>query len=420
MTRLFAILTCAATLATAQSDISDRLSRAIRGESTGAPHALPAGFSIAAKSGDVGQAIAGPVSGVNSRAAFQAMLRQVSPYFDHAPGLQAAFADPKNMQIQALFKASYQGTPVRGLMIVTAQNGSGTGAILFDRENLFAKSVGALSKQMAAAAPKGTPAPAGPAQLTRTPLPDGSGFIGLPPGWRVLDSYKGALDVAGPDQQSMSLGIAHQVFRQGRPGGALIIGPYRPPWPAWQLFVDFANRGALSRGEMSMRLLEQSPEQSPAGQAEWLAYEASIRGAKRKGLAYVITKPFNDDIGTWFLYTSFIGAPAERWAQDLPTMWAIWKSWSINPSVFRECMDAALRSMRETTQIIQDMNRSRSHAFDNANYGWDECIRGVTMIEDIESHERAEVDTNHVDWWLEQFNRRGYNVRKVPLADLVP
>ncbi len=405
-------------IANAQSDISDRFSKAMRGESPDTSKGLPAGFSVAAKSGDFGQAITGSVAGATAKAAFSAMYRQLSPYFDKPPALQVAFADPQGRQVQALFKASYHSVSVTGLMSVAAQNGAGTGTIVFDRENLFAKSVGPMSKQLGASVPPGAAA-AGPPQLTRTPLPDGSGFIGLPAGWRAVDSYKGAVDIAGPNEQVMSLGIANQVFSRGQPGGALIIGPYRPPWPAWQLFVDHANKGALARGEMRMRMLEESPAQSTAGQAEWFSYEVEMQGKHRRGLSYVITKPFHDDIGTWFLYTSYAGAPAERWSQDLPTMWAIWKSWSINPQVFRERMDSAIQSMRETTKIIQEMNASRSRAFANHNFGFDEYIRGVTMIEDIETHERAEVDTNHVDWWLEQLNKRGYVVQKVPLTDLV-
>jgi hypothetical protein len=48
----------------------------------------------------------------------------------------------------------------------------------------------------------------------------------------------------------------------------------------------------------------------------------------------------------WYYYNSIVSAPSERFEQELPTLWEIWKSWSVNPAVFRERMDAALRSVR--------------------------------------------------------------------------
>ena len=324
----------------------------------------------------------------------------------------------RDRQIQAFFKASYRGAPVRGIIVVTVENGEGTATLLFDREDQFAKSFPVLSKQMAAAQPKNVPG--GLAPLTRTRLPDGSGWVGLPAGWKITGAYKGTTDLVGPNGESMVLGAAQHVFMRGNPNSPIMFGSYRPPWEAWQLHLDFLNKGALSRGEASMRSVEQAPAQSAAGTAAWLAYELTGGSAKFRGLAYVITKPFHDDLGSWFCYASHMNAPAARWPQAMPVMWSIWKSWSVNPAVFRERMDSALQSMRETTQLILDANKYRTHSFANTNYGWDECIRGVTMIENVNSHARAEVDTNHVEWWIAEFQRLGYDVRVVPTMELVP
>ena len=312
---------------------------------------------------------------------------------------------------------------MRGLIVVGVQAGKGTAAVFFDQEARFSQSLPLLSKQMSASLPKPQPgggSPRAPARLVRTQLPDGSGNIGLAPGWQITGSFKGTVDTVGPSGQAMSLGGAQQVFGFGSPDSIMMYGAYRPPWPAWQLFVDCVNKRVLSRRQGSMRLIEQSPEQYPGGQAAWLAYEFETAGEKRRGLAYVITKPLNDDIGTWFFYCSYAGGPAERFAQDLPTMWEMWKSWSVNQAVFRERMDNALKSMRETYRIMQDIHDNQTRTYDNTNYAWSETFRGVTMIEDITTRSRAEVDTNHVDWWVDELNRRGYPVRIVPLRELVP
>ena len=92
----------------------------------------------------------------------------------------------------------------------------------------------------------------------------------------------------------------------------------------------------------------------------------------------------------------------------------------MNQEVFKERMDAALRSMRETFKIMQEANAYRQHVYDNTNYAWDETIRGVTMVEDTVTHERAEIDTNYAQRVVDEGNRQGNQWRIVPIGELVP
>ena len=85
-----------ALLGLAQSDINDKWTQAIRGQ-----HQVPAGFSIAAKSGS-GQALTGNFSaGTSAKAVFKIVFRQAAPYFDRAPALQGAFGDAKGQPAQS-------------------------------------------------------------------------------------------------------------------------------------------------------------------------------------------------------------------------------------------------------------------------------------------------------------------------------
>lgn len=388
---------------------ADRFSQLLRG------HSLPEGFTLAAQSGTA-QALTAPLPGEKSaRAAFLSTMRRATPYFDQRPVLKSAAGDARDQQLQAFFAATFQGAPVRGLITVTARNGSASAAIFFDREAQFAKSLPALARQASASIPKSPgAAPHAVPQLTRTRLPDGSGFIGLAPGWRIGDAYKGALDAAGPNGELLSLGVANKVL-PSMPGR----GPYRPPWPAFQMYVNILNKGALQNGQMTLRLIEQQPDQFRNGEAAWLDYELTTQGKKRRGFAWVATARLPSDIGAWFFYTSSAGAPAEIFGRELPTMIAMWKSWGVNQEVFRERMDSAIRSMHEINRMIQETNDYRSKTFDNANYGWDETFRGVTMIEEIGTRARWEVNTDNAQWWVDQLNQQGYNFRIVPLNQLV-
>ena len=134
----------------------------------------------------------------------------------------------------------------------------------------------------------------------------------------------------------------------------------------------------------------------------------------------MLTSPFNDDLRSWFFYMSIVVAPAAQWTQSLPTMWEMWKSWTVNQEVYRERMESAIKSMHEITQIILDTNAARSHAFDNHNYGWTETFRGVTMIEDTLTRTRVEVDTNYAQKFVEEANAQGYKWRIVPVDQLIP
>lgn len=410
MTRLSLIAFCSAICLaqTPPESASDRFSQLLRGGSA-------SGFRVAARNGATGQALVAQFTGQQSaRAAFIAAMRQAAPYFDKRPVLQSAIGDAKDQQVQAFFRASYQGAPVRGLIAVTAQNGSASAAIFFDREALFAQSLPVLARQAAASLPQPQSAPPAPPQLTRTRLPDGSGVIGLAPGWRIGDAVKGALDAAGPHGELLSLGIASKVL-PSMPGR----GPYRPPWPAFQMYVNILNKGALANGRMTLRLIEQHPDPFRNGEAAWIAYEATTQGQSRRGLAWVATARMASDIGAWFFYYSLAAAPADIFGRELPTMIAMWKSWGVNQEVFRERMDSALRSMHEINRMIQETNDYRSKTFDNANYGWTETFRGVTMIEEAGTRARWEVNTDNAQWWVDALNQQGYNFRIVPLNQLV-
>jgi hypothetical protein len=411
MRRLLMLALFCPAISFAQTDSSERFSQILRGSGQ---HALPSGFTVSAHNGTTGQAITGSLSGQKSaKAAFSVAFRQIAPYFDKTPLLLSAAGDQKDQQVQAFFRSAYSGAPVRGLMVVTAQNGSANVALLFDRDDQFTKSLPVLSKQMSTALPK--PAQGGsqaPPQLQKTRLPDGSGWISLAPGWKVTSASKGSVDAAGPDAEIMSLGIATKVLPS-------MHGPYRPPWPAFQLYVDTANKGALNRGEISLRLIDQVPDQYQGGQAAWINYEVIRQGKARRGLAWVATAKLPSDIGAWFFYCSMAAAPAEVFGRDLPALVAMWKSWGVSQAVFRERMDSALRSMHEINRLIQETNDYRSKTFDNANYGWTETMRGVTMVENIATHGRAEIDTNNAQWFVDEMNRQCYNFRIVPITELV-
>jgi len=119
-----------------------------------ASHAVPNGFRIAGRSGQAGQALTATFTGGRSaKATFQSAFRIASGYFDQPPVMGSAVADPHDQLVEGLFRATWQGAPVRGLMVATIGGGAGYVGMIFDREDQFSRSLPDLSRQMKASLP---------------------------------------------------------------------------------------------------------------------------------------------------------------------------------------------------------------------------------------------------------------------------
>jgi len=113
------------------------------------------------------------------------------------------------------------------------------------------------------------------------------------------------------------------------------------------------------------------------------------------------------------LYTDG-GCPSERFAQIFPTMWGNVEVVVGESAVFRERMDAALQSMRETYKIIQSAhdNQTRTLRQRQSRVGPGDPRRPT--LEDIHGPPPRDVDTTRVDDVLRELNRNGDRYQKVP------
>jgi hypothetical protein len=389
---------------------------------------LPQGFSVTARSGASGQALTATFQGGRSaRAAFSGIFKSIYPYFDSPPSLSAAVSDRQDQEVQGFFRAVYQGVPVRGLMLVTTANGVGHAGLLFDREDTFGRSYSTLSRQMIGSFPAerggdggGTvAAPRKVPPLQKVQLSDGSGWIGLAPGYRMTGAFKGTVDVVGPDGAILGLGSPNNVFVNPIGGVApnMMNGPYRDPVRALPNFLDVSFNRALSRREATLKIIETSPQQMAGGQAAYIAYELSTAKLHYRYFGYFQCRPIDNTM--WLFFASYVGAPVNVFPREFPIMLAIWQSWGISDALIRERMNAALQSMRDTFKIYQGVHDNQVRAGENAAAGWSQVIRGVTSIEDVVTKRRGDVDTRSVDDVLKVLNRDGDNYRQVPFNELV-
>lgn len=321
-------------------------------------------------SNGVGRILTSQMSGTNSARKMLSGLRMgIDGYFDQPPTVTAAFADNANQNLQAAFTAKLRGVPVRGIMAIEMRGDSGQATMVFDRAAAFAQTFARITRNVNAPnrqdgegrAPQSV-------QLTNTPLLDGSGQIGLPLGWRVTGSFKGTVDTQGPRGEQMSLG-----------GSVAVAGKNFQQAQGYYPMVDFNDsvQAALDYAafnKQQVKVLDTRRVQLGNFPAAYVRfYLTDNKGERYDGLGLYSIQPTDANQG--LLYMSYLIAPAAVFKQSLPGAWAAWLSWGIKDEVFRERMNAAVKSMRETGDILTSSYQNRQDSNARVNQAWSNQMR---------------------------------------------
>lgn len=340
------------------------------------PRKAPPQGMIEMPTGGVGRVLTSQMSGTRSaRKMLMALGMGIDGYFDARPILTAAFADNSDQNLQAAFTAKLGGVPVRGVIAIQMRGETGQATLMFDRWTSFPQTFSRLAQLTAG--PAGGPAGGAPApiQLTPTLLPDGSGRISLPPGWRVTNSYKGTVDAVGPNAEMLGLG-SYAAVNSARAGGLY------PTVPT----VDFNDpvRAALDYaafGRQQVRVLDSRPFQMPtAGRWAFMRFQVMLNGQPYDGLGLYGIMPIDEIQG--ILYMSYAVAPSSVFKNSLPGMWAAWQSWGINDAVFRERINSAVNSMRDTGEILTGSYWNRQDTYARVNNAWSNYVRDEGLWRD--------------------------------------
>jgi hypothetical protein len=358
--------------------------------------AVPKGMSSWPTNGS-GRVLSTKMSGSSSATKmFKALMIGIKGYFDATPKVLNAFRDPRDSQLQASFTASINRVPVMGLMGVATQGNQARAVILFDASRDFAGSVNRLVTVATGGAS------AANVQLTRASFPDGSGSIGLAPGWQLMYASQGAADLKGPLPFSgMSIGTNLTV-------------PYTSDDPA-QAIQMMAQQAAQQQGKnIRLTMIDSKPTPWQNGNASFLRYRAVMDGQSIDYFGLFAITPF--DGSQVFLYSSYIQGSTSSFAQVLPVGLKIWGSWSVNPAVFAERLNKAAQSMRETGDLLSSANANRQHTIEGINAGWSEYIRDVATLEESGGG-RSELDASFASRVVQNDPN---NFRIVPPNELLP
>ncbi len=190
-----------------------------------------------------GQLIYGLVAGQTSmQGAMGAMLRDIHSHFGERPQIGRFFQAGGTDSVATFFTVtakSQGGKHIAGMVIVSMSAGTQpAGAFLYDDAQRFGTTANPMLKKLnevwhqdpakISTQSSGTPAQAAVPPLRQTPFPDGSGSIGLPDGWQITSAARGGVHAAGPNGESIHLGVYWPILDPRNPQTQMSLRSGRP------------------------------------------------------------------------------------------------------------------------------------------------------------------------------------------------
>jgi hypothetical protein len=239
--------------------------------------------------------------------------------------------------------------------------------------------MGAMTAPAAYAQAKAKAAAPPAVKLTTKELTDGTGTIGMPEGWRMVEAYRGIVRVVSPARQQVTMGMPFIINRPDHPNNQLGIPTSAPLAQDGDLVG--ALRGVLEKSNNKLISLRSRPAPSnqPGIPAAYFLYEIDGGDGKRYiGMGYfsaIIDS--TQTLGYWELYCSVVMAPKETFMKDLPTLMAIWNTWRPNGQKPKPGSDGAMidAAIADNLKMRRDSLKSQQEAFDRMNEKFKQVIQ---------------------------------------------
>ena len=188
----------------------------------------------------------------------------------------------------------------------------------------------------------GSISPTSAQTLQRAQFEDGTGSIGLPPGWRITNVYRGTVSCAGPNGSAVILGHPWGIQIPGTLTELPTYGQY--PLAQTGDITTALREVLLKNARANLRSVsgKPAPQAIRGVPAYYLLYEFEQNGRMMTGLGYFTTLSYGNSTPGWELYSSAVVAPRDQFPQMLPTMMQMWGSWRPNGQEPREGSSSAL------------------------------------------------------------------------------
>jgi hypothetical protein len=315
------------------------------------------------------------------------------------------------------------GKPMAGLAIAYApKTGTAGGAVLLDYSASFPSTVNSMFttlKQTLGSAPAGTAVArtqtagasnggasssasavavaAGPAQpLQRAVFQDGSGVIGLPAGWQMLQANLGDVGASGPHGEKLRFGLTIAVIDPTNPQSRGLAGNGRSG--ASQRFVSIpyntdpadAYKSALT--QLGARAGKPAPDIDissvrplplQGGKSNFLYGDIDVHdGQGKQFLVAQVISTTPQQLGTWQMTVFQIYGPQQTMAAEGNTIGAIFSSYSRNSQFVNTVVNNQIaQGIAQTNQFVSTVAQYTDSS-DRMTAGMSNILRDQTVVLD--------------------------------------
>jgi hypothetical protein len=342
-----------------------------------------------------GEILVAKVPGARSA---QTLLRQalvsLGDAFGQPPRNLGGLVDREDRVAEVAFGVMRQGVPVGGMLLARVRDGQGHVAAVSDRADRVRGSIPALLDAVGVEGhlPDEGPRPAArPAvRWQDVSLPDGSGTMRLPEGFRIVGAQQGAVDVQGPEGELVSLGVSLTVVTPEGSMGA--FGPMSFPFVARPSDPPSAVREIMPQLDRFLRqvnpaqpairltgIREYHPIEWPGYRAGFLLVDVQLGSPQgvHDYVAFMLVAVGQLVSTQWQYYTSSVAAPREVFPRRFGDLLQVWTSWRVADHVLRQRIQQATATMREASRLLQEAHRTQQDAFDRVLDRWSGQNRGT-------------------------------------------
>jgi hypothetical protein len=282
----------------------------------------------------------------------------------------------------------------------------------------------------ASGATSAAPAAARPAQkLTAYIFPDGSGSMGLPPGWTVVQAQLGDVIAQGPNGEKLRFGLVIPVVDPTSPqAGVLMAGGGAPgnfiavPYSAdaATLFTQgseqIAQKLRLPPPTITIKSTRNLPVQFGGKNFSvfGLVDAHDGRGAQAMVTQMIVTPP--QALGAYQVTVFEIAGPPQAMANDTATITEIYTNYNRNTQFVMAAVNAQIEQSEMREQQILDAARQQSDQSERSTAGFTNILLDQTVIRNTQTVEHFTVSDQRADW-LTRHNPYLFEV--VPESDYI-
>jgi hypothetical protein len=256
-----------------------------------------------------------------------------------------------------------------------------------------------------------SPAAAKPAQkLTPYIFPDGSGSMGLPPGWTVVQAQLGDVIAQGPNGEKLRFGLVVPVIDPTSPqAGVLMVGGVTPgnfiavPYnaDAATLFTQGSEQVAQKLHLPPPTITIQSTRKLPVefGGKNFAVYGLvdahDGRGAQAMVTQMIVTPP--QTLGAYQVTVFEITAPPQVMANDTATITEIYTNYNRNTQVVLAAVNAQTEQSQMQEEQFLDSARRQSDQSERSTAAFCNILLDQTVIRNTETGEHFTVSNQRAD-----------------------